>query len=489
MSAFSRLLCLLLGLTLLSWSSAPTRAQEKSAEVTEEVTEEQGEEFKPITRAEFSRLFRAKEVEELKVRVDEAIAHDASEPEIISMNLSLVSVLLGSEKEEALERLKGQFEMLMAMKELEGLNQSNLSRAAIIMAGQGDLESEEKLQLLNDVLERVGADSPYGSSMQTVKCRLLVDEGRGDEAWEMFAAKQVAVLEEIGAGDYSKATSLLTGWNNLANVLSDERAEDVAAAMSSVEMIVTESYDKQDPKDVKLFRLVASVKQYQLTRLASLDPEQASEIMSELKSDIEALREEFKDDRRSLATLDIAERSLSMVERRIESELKMAKLIGMQAPEIDAEEFVAMDAVTMEELRGKVVLIDFWAVWCGPCIATFPHLIEFQEEFGDKGLMILGATKYYNYTWDEEAERATRSKEEVSPDEELEMLAKFREHHELQHGFFITPKESDYWSEFGVRGIPQAVLIDQEGKVVMVKIGSGSANAAALRSKIEELLQ
>lgn len=498
MSCYRGLLSMLFGLVFLTWIGPPTLAQEgtvqeetktaaEAQDSDEEEKEEAEEEPKLLTRAEFSRLYREKKNDELLKRVDEALLIDPEAADTISMNLSLVSVLLGRQKEEALERLQIQFESLMAMDELAGLNKSNLARAAVLVAGQSEMESEAKLQLLDDVLEKIEADSPYANSLKTAKCRLLVEADRTEDAWNLFTEAQATALDVVESGDYSRASSLLTAWNNVGQVLAAERREDVAAAMSSVESQLTERYEQLEEPDVKFFRALAMVRQYQLMRLVSNDPEQAEEVLAKLKADIEELREQFEDDRRSLATLDVTERSLSMVERRVESELKMAKLIGMQAPEIDAVEFVAMEPVTMEELAGKVVLIDFWAVWCGPCIATFPHLIEFQEEFGDKGLVILGATKYYNYEWDEEAGRAMRGKE-VPPEAELEMLAKFREHHELQHGFFVTPEGSDYWTEFGVRGIPQAVLIDQEGKVVMVKVGSGSGNAEALHSKIEELL-
>jgi thiol-disulfide isomerase/thioredoxin len=55
-------------------------------------------------------------------------------------------------------------------------------------------------------------------------------------------------------------------------------------------------------------------------------------------------------------------------------------------------ENIAGGAIDLAELRGKVVLIDFWATWCGPCLRGIPHLNELQKELGDEGVVILGVS-------------------------------------------------------------------------------------------------
>src|SRR4051794_9012960 len=69
-------------------------------------------------------------------------------------------------------------------------------------------------------------------------------------------------------------------------------------------------------------------------------------------------------------------------------------LIGKPAPEIPAGDVnINGKAMKLSEFKGKVVLVDFWAVWCGPCIAGMPTLREWQDEYKDKGLVILGVTE------------------------------------------------------------------------------------------------
>ena len=175
----------------------------------------------------------------------------------------------------------------------------------------------------------------------------------------------------------------------------------------------------------------------------------------------------------------------------VERSRRILTLVGQDAESLEAAKIVAWvngTPLTDADLKGKVVFLDFWAVWCGPCIATFPHLREWQEKYGEKGLTIVGLTRYYDYKWNDDTQKPQRATGGVTPEEEQEMLKKFATFHSLKHRFAIQGEDSTLSEFFGVTGIPHVAVIDQQNKVRLMRVGSGPANAEAISKLLAELL-
>lgn len=118
--------------------------------------------------------------------------------------------------------------------------------------------------------------------------------------------------------------------------------------------------------------------------------------------------------------------------------------VGTPAPEFGGKQFFNLPAtmsqpVTLASLRGRVVLIDFWATWCGPCVASIPHLIELHGKYADQGLVIVGHT-----------------------DGSSTNLEGFIAAKKIPYLISVGP---DIGDAYGVSGIPHVFVVDPEGKV------------------------
>lgn len=150
---------------------------------------------------------------------------------------------------------------------------------------------------------------------------------------------------------------------------------------------------------------------------------------------------------RSLTILVLA-LSVSGVPRAfgVGEELEAEGLVGQQAPEISlAEAINAPKPYTLEELRGKVVLLEFWATWCGPCIASIPHLEHLHREYGERGLAVLGVSR--------------------EPIERVETFVEGPFRDRMTYPVMID-KEDETNKAYDVYSIPTAYLIDASGKIV-----------------------
>ncbi len=132
---------------------------------------------------------------------------------------------------------------------------------------------------------------------------------------------------------------------------------------------------------------------------------------------------------------------------------------GMRAPEISG---MTPDSSTfaLSKLRGKVVLVDFWASWCGPCRRENPKVRELYAKYKDQGFEILGVSLDRD---------ATAWKRAISDDQLT-----------WKHISDLKGWQSSYASLYSVTSIPQTILLDKEGKIIVRNL-RGDALAARLQ--------
>jgi len=137
---------------------------------------------------------------------------------------------------------------------------------------------------------------------------------------------------------------------------------------------------------------------------------------------------------------------------------------GTAAPEFQLNG--SRGAVNLGALKGKVVYLDFWASWCGPCKQSFPWMNEMQAKYGAKGLQIVGINL--------DAKRADADK----------FLA------EVPATFVLAfDAQGDTPKRYGVKGMPTSVLIGADGKVVQMHAGFRDEERKALEDAIVAALK
>jgi thiol-disulfide isomerase/thioredoxin len=146
-------------------------------------------------------------------------------------------------------------------------------------------------------------------------------------------------------------------------------------------------------------------------------------------------------------------------------------------PEIKATEWIDQKPTKLSDLRGQVVLLDFWAHWCGPCRYTFPKLTRWHQQYKNKGLVILGLTSYYGHG----------AGREMTPAEELVYLREFKKQNKLPYGFVVADSKVNDLN-YGVFAIPTSILIDRRGNLRFIASNASESELSRLEMMIPKLL-
>lgn len=443
----------------------------------------------PIDVRAFTELIKGEKWDDAAVWVDAALKESPDSPQLLSLSLQLASQAMRSQPEASEKRYAGLIEKWCASESLTAESARNLSMAtntASMMLMQKN-KGPEAIALAERSLKAV---SSAGDKVRTIRrdlesnlARLYARAGKSADALSLMRGSLETVKAGVDQGT-EDLRELVRVTNIFSGMFDENNADEVNDRIKYVETLVIQ---KLDSNSAQLNDLASyfSLRSSQLNQLTYSDPARGLELAKELQARLDAFP--VPSDANELRQYESFAKNLKTTLSRLESSMVRERLVGTVAPEFEPQSFVGMDSTTLAGLKGKVVLLDFWAVWCGPCIATFPHLRDWHDAYADKGFAILGMTSDQGFVWDETKELAVRGID-VSHEQELEMLASFRKHHNLRHGFVLTPKGGEYNKQLAVSGIPQAVLLDKQGVVRMIKVGSGAKNAKDLEEAIQKLL-
>lgn len=142
--------------------------------------------------------------------------------------------------------------------------------------------------------------------------------------------------------------------------------------------------------------------------------------------------------------------------KRIQKNLNLLSLEGQAAPSLDMSEYIGPKRLPLSELKGRVVMLFFWAHWCPDCKVQGPALASLMEKYGPKGLSLVAPTQRYGYT--------ARGKS-ATPDEELAYIGQVTDSSYSFLAEHAVPLSQANHERYGVSTTPTLVLVDRAGAV------------------------
>lgn len=180
-------------------------------------------------------------------------------------------------------------------------------------------------------------------------------------------------------------------------------------------------------------------------------------------------------------SLDYVKNSLA----RMDGAAARGKLIGYAMPEMTINWSSDASITSFEDLKGQVVVVDFWATWCGPCIASFPKVQELKDHYAGMPVTIVGVTSLQGAVYGVPGEEGPVDTE-GNAQKEYDLMPAVMEGHSVTWPVVFT--EQDVFNpDFGVAGIPHVAIIDADGKVRFHNLHP-AAPMPEKTSKIDQLL-
>ena len=141
-------------------------------------------------------------------------------------------------------------------------------------------------------------------------------------------------------------------------------------------------------------------------------------------------------------------------------------LVGKSAPPFSLKNVMTGEIVSLEALSGKVVLLDFWATWCGPCKEAIPHVAEISRTYKDQNVLAIS----------------------IDLKEDDDTVKKFAQNNQM-NWIVVIDRDGGVAKKYEVTAIPTVFLVDQNGVLRYARVGFFKEMKDELSKKISDLLK
>ncbi len=349
-----------------------------------------------------------------------------------------------------------------AEKALEGLELKELDVESRDGLAPAIMESPKHLESIQTILEQEATQPDVGGFKAACQ---RVDFSGADPA-KRKAATLAAIAHPGAAAGLSQGQGMSLAW--AIESLEDSELAPVQARLAEL----CKAFGKDATDEAIL--------------LSSTYARAIRDVMA--KEQFEALRQELAAE--AAARVEKASPEMKKRLARTAAELNGAalrgQLVGFPAPALTITKLFpgpgSSTWTSLADLKGKVVVLDFWATWCGPCVGSFPTVKEMREAYSPKDVEIVGVTSLQGFVVSPKAGKVDCKGDAAK---EYAALADFLKEKEVT--WTVAVSEQDVFNpDFGINGIPFVAILDQEGKVV--KAGLHPMAHAEIIDTIDRLL-
>lgn len=266
------------------------------------------------------------------------------------------------------------------------------------------------------------------------------------------------VRVSMDANNFAKAEQLLAAYKS-ANAVDSVYLE--ALSWLGRGKLALKAYDEADKYAIETRRLV-------LTQLYRRELDADSSLPLALGNSIEVHAQVLNAQGQKSEALTFLREELdrwrkTTLRTRIQKDLNLINLDGRPALPLEVQEYLGPQPRPLARYRGSVVLLFFWAHWCGDCKAEVPILARLYKELSGQGLVILGPTQRYGYV---------ARGETATPADELKYIEEVRLKYYAALPDMPVPVSEENFRVWGASTTPTLVLVDRGGIVRMYQPGN-----------------